>query len=78
MERAGVARVCVIHRNIPNVIAQVTAILSADGKNVENLANKSKKEYAYTMLDVDGKISDVVREKLSAVEGVIRVRVLQN
>ena len=78
MERNGVARVCIIHRNVPNVIAQLTAILSADGLNVETLANKSKKEYAYTMLDVDGKISDVVREKLSSVEAVIRVRVIQN
>ena len=78
MERTGEARICLIHKNIPNILAQITSIVSAEGMNVENLANKSKKDYAYTLLDVDGKISDAVTAKLNAVEGVIRVRVLQH
>ena len=78
MERSGVARICVIHRNIPNTLAQITSIVSAAGMNVENLANKSRKDYAYTMLDVDNKVPDTVVEKIQAVEGVIRIRVMQN
>jgi len=78
MERSGTARICVIHRNIPNTLAQITSIVSAQGMNVENLANKSRKDYAYTMLDVDGKVNDAVLEKLNAIEGVIRIRVMQN
>ena len=78
MERTGEARICIIHKNIPNILAQITSIVSAEGMNVENLANKSKKDYAYTLLDVDGKISDAVTAKLTGVEGVIRVRVLQH
>ena len=78
MERSGAARICVIHRNIPNILAQVTSIVSAAGMNVENLANKSRKDYAYTMLDVDNKVPDTVVEKIQRVEGVIRVRVMQN
>lgn len=78
MERSGDARICVIHRNIPNILAQITSIVSGTGMNVENLANKSRKDYAYTMLDVNGKVSDAMVEKLSAIEGVIRIRVMQN
>ena len=67
-----------IHRNIPNILAQITSIVSGAGMNVENLANKSRKDYAYTMLDINGKVSDAMVEKLSAIEGVIRIRVMQN
>jgi D-3-phosphoglycerate dehydrogenase len=78
MERSGVARICVIHRNVPNTLAQITSIVSDAGMNVENLANKSRKDYAYTMLDVDNKVSDAMVEKLAAIECVIRIRVMQN
>ena len=78
MERSGEARICVIHHNIPNTLAQITSIVSGAGMNVENLANKSRKDYAYTMLDVNGKVADAMVEKLSAIEGVIRIRVMQN
>lgn len=78
MERSGDARICVIHRNIPNILAQITSIVSGVGMNVENLANKSRKDYAYTMLDVNGKVYDAMVEQISAIEGIIRIRVLQN
>lgn len=78
MERSGEARICVIHHNIPNTLAQITSIVSGAGMNVENLANKSRKDYAYTMLDVNGKVADVMVEQLKGIEGVIRVRVMQH
>lgn len=78
MERSGVARICIIHRNVPNILAQITTIVSGAGMNVENLANKSRKDYAYTMLDVDNKVTDEVVKQLSAIDGVIRIRVMQN
>ena len=78
MERSGDARICVIHRNIPNILAQVTSIVSGEGINVENLANKSRKEYAYTILDIDGKVTDAMVEKLRAIDGIIRIRVMQH
>lgn len=78
MERSGVARICIIHRNVPNILAQITTIVSGVGMNVENLANKSRKDYAYTMLDVDNKVTDEVVRQLSAIDGVIRIRVMQN
>ena len=64
MERSGEARICVIHHNIPNTLAQITSIVSGAGMNVENLANKSRKDYAYTMLDVNGKVADAMVEQI--------------
>ena len=74
--RAGGRRICIIHRNEPGVISQVTALTTAAGLNIENMVNKSKKEMAYTMLDVTGVTDGTLREKLAALPAVIRVRVL--
>ncbi len=77
MERAGAARICVIHRNLPNLLASVTSLVSAAGMNVENLGNKSRGEIAYTILDVNGTVDDALLAQLNTVENVIRIRVLQ-
>ena len=76
MERSGVQRLCVIHRNVPAVIAQITTQLSADGVNVENMTNKSKGEYAYTMVDTGSAIGAKVIEDIRKVPGIIRMRVI--
>ena len=76
MERSGVQRLCVIHRNVPAVIAQITTQLSKDGVNVENMTNKSKGEYAYTMVDAGSKVDAKAIEDISRVPGVIRMRVI--
>ncbi len=75
-ERSGIARVCIIHKNVPAMLTNITTILSKDGINVENLTNKSKKDYAYTMVDVNTRITDDIANELRAVDGVLRVRVL--
>ena len=77
-EWSGVSRVCLIHKNIPAMLTQITSILSAEGVNVENLTNKSKRDYAYTMVDLNSRIKDAVSDKLRAIPGVIRVRVLNH
>ncbi len=76
MERSGAQRLCVIHRNVPAVIAQITTQLGADGVNVENMTNKSKGEYAYTMVDAGSKVDESVIEDIRKVPGVIRMRVI--
>lgn len=76
MERSGAQRLCVIHRNVPAVIAQVTTQLGADGVNVENMTNKSKGEYAYTMVDAGSKVDGKIIEDIRKVPGVIRLRVI--
>ena len=77
-ERSGIARICLIHKNIPAMLTQITTVLSKDHINVENLTNKSRKDYAYTMVDVNTRITDTVADELRAIEGVIRVRVLNH
>lgn len=75
MPRAGNMRLGVIHKNIPAMITQITTVISDEKVNIENLTNKSKKEYAYTMVDLGGNLSDTLVERLTAIEGVIRVTV---
>ena len=77
-EWSGVSRLCIIHRNIPGAIANITGLLSRDGVNVENMTNKSKKDYAYTVVDLGSRITDTVANEIRALEGVFRVRVLNH
>lgn len=77
-EWSGIARICLIHKNIPAMLTKITTVLSDDGINVENLTNKSRKDYAYTIVDVNTRITDAVADELRQIEGIIRVRVLNH
>lgn len=74
--RAGGKRICIIHKNEPGMISQITALTTEAGLNIENMVNKSKKDMAYTMLDATGKIDDTLKRKLADIPAVIRVRIL--
>ena len=76
MPRSGKHRVCIIHRNIPNMLTAITGIFAEDNVNIENLLNKSRGNYAYSMLDIDEADTSAVADKIGAIEGVIRVRVI--
>ncbi len=76
MPRSGDNRVCVIHKNIPNMITKITGIIADDNINIENLLNKSRGEIAYTMLDIDGADVEQLYEEINAIDGVIRVRII--
>ncbi len=76
MERSGAQRLCVIHRNIPAMLANITIQLSNDGVNVENMTNKSKGDYAYTIVDAGTPVDDKVIEDIKAIPGIIRLRVI--
>ena len=74
--RVGGRRICIIHKNTPGAISAITGILTAAHLNIENMVNKSKKDIAYTLLDVTGEITDTLAAELSGIEPAIRVRVL--
>ena len=76
MERSGVQRLCIIHRNIPAMLANITAQLSGDGVNVENMTNKSRGDLAYTLVDVGSAVEESVIDDIRAIDGIIRVRVI--
>ena len=70
-------RITILHRNIPNSLGRFTSAIAADNVNIDGLMNKSRGEYAYTMLDFDQHPSQEVVEHLKQVEGVLRVRVIK-
>ena len=73
---SGHKRVCVLHANVPAVISGITTVLSETGANIENMVNKSKGDNAYTLVDVTGTLAGDVADKISAITGVVRVRVI--
>lgn len=75
--KESVSRITVLHRNIPNMLGQFTALLAQENMNISLMANKSRKEYAYTMIDVEAEVADEVQEKIGAIEGVLKVRVIR-
>jgi len=74
--RSGDSRVCVLHKNVPNMLTQISGMISACGINIDSMTNKSKKDYAYTVLDIEGAVDATITEKIMAIPDVIRVRVL--
>ena len=73
LAKTGDALVCILHKNVPALISQITTAVADKGANIENMVNKSKKDWSYTMLDVSG-AADV--EAIKAIDGVVKVRVL--
>ncbi len=76
MARSGEKRICIIHKNVPTMITKITQVLAAKGVNIENMLNTSKKQYAYTLLDVTGDITDDIANEIAALDDIIRVRVI--
>ena len=74
--REGAARICIHHKNVANMIAQLTAAVSSFGLNIENMTDKSKGDYAYCLIDVNVAPAAELKEKLAAIDGVVRVRVI--
>lgn len=72
-----VGRVAVFHKNEPNMIASFTRVFGDNGINISDMSNKSKKDVAVSMFDVETKITDEIKEQLAAVDGVFRVRVVK-
>lgn len=77
MERSGDIRITCFHHNVPNMLAQISQTISAAGLNIENMINKSKKDYAYTIVDVDKADIDGVVEKLNAIDAILKVNVYE-
>ncbi len=68
-------RICIIHRNVPNMLAKLTSIIGNNSINIENLVNKAKGDLAYTMIDTN---SNVDEKALNEVGNIIRVRIIEN
>ena len=71
------SRITILHKNIPNTLSKFTMVLSTEDINISDLVNRSRGEYAYTMLDLDHVPSQRAVEMLKKVDGVLRVRVIR-
>ena len=74
--RTGRSRITIIHKNVPNVISKITTTVAEENINIDNMVNKSRGEYAYTMLDTDADVSEEAIAAISALDEAIRVRVI--
>jgi D-3-phosphoglycerate dehydrogenase len=65
-----------MNANVPAVMTGITRVLSEQGVNIENLTNKSRGNVAYTLVDITGKLDDQTEQMIEAIDGIIRVRVI--
>ena len=72
-----VCRISVLHKNVPNMIGQITGALASGGINISDMTNKSRGDYACTLLDVDAPVTKEVEEKLQTLDGVLKVRIVK-
>ena len=75
--RGECTRITIMHRNVPNMIGQFSAILAEDGVNIANMTNKSRNAYAYTIIDVENDITDEIVDDLKKINDVLRVRIIK-
>lgn len=71
----GATRITVLHKNIPNMLSSITTVVSQKGLNIENMMNKSRGDYACTILDVLN-VDEAIADELKAIDGMIKVRVI--
>lgn len=69
-------RVAIVNSNVPNMVGQISTCLAAAGLNIADLLNKSRGEYAYTLIDTDGAVSDDLIQRIRAIDGVLSARVV--
>ncbi len=70
-------RIAILHRNIPKMITQFTAVLAGEGINIDSMLNKSRGDYAYTLFDIEAASSDNMKSQLEAIDGVLKVRIIK-
>ena len=70
-------RVAIYHKNVKNMLGQFTSIMAEGDVNIQNMTNKSKGDFAYSLFDIEKPLTDDVINKINSVEGVIKVRVIK-
>lgn len=77
MPKASAVRICVFHKNVPAILSKVSSVISSQNINIANMINKSKGDFAYTMIDCDDNITDETITLLKNIDGIIRIRVIK-
>ena len=74
MPRDSKERLAITHRNIPNMVRQITKVIAEEEANILDMINKSRGDFAYTLIDLENEISDTAIENIKRVEGILTVR----
>ena len=77
MERHGGSRIVITNKNIPKMVGQISNILADESVNIDNMLNRNRDDIAYNIIDIDGNVSESIIKKISAIEGVISVRLIK-
>ncbi|MDP4104908.1 MAG: phosphoglycerate dehydrogenase [Bacillota bacterium] len=81
LEYAGKTRVAAFHKNVPNMVGQITSAISNYNLNIADMVNRSRGEYAYTMIDIEdqvnGEVIPAIEEKISQISGIVNVRIIK-
>lgn len=73
----GAGRVTICHKNIPGMLGAFTTVMGNAGVNISDMTNKGKGDYAYTMMDLESEATEEMVKALEAVDGVLKVRIIQ-
>ena len=73
----GVGRVAVLHKNIKGMISKYTAVMESNNINISDMTNKSRGDYAYSLMDIDSPVTEAAVNQLKEIEGVLKVRVVK-
>lgn len=81
LEYAGKTRVAAFHKNVPNMVGQITSAISNYNLNIADMVNRSRGEYAYTMIDIEdqvnGEVIPAIEEKIGQISGIVNVRIIK-
>ncbi len=77
LQKTNACRICVLHKNVPNVVNSLTSLISEHKLNIEHMQNASKRDYAYTVVDIEADVDDSLVGAISALDNIIRVRVIK-
>ncbi|MGB3257803.1 MAG: phosphoglycerate dehydrogenase [Ornithinimicrobium sp.] len=72
----GATRLAIFNQNVPNMVGQISAVLADAELNIADLINKSRGEFAYTLIDVEGDVDEAVVDKITSIKGILRVRLI--
>ncbi len=76
-ERESKVRLCIINKNVPNILARISKLFADHDLNIENMVNRAKGEYAYTLIDTNSEVREDIVERINAVEEIISLRVIK-
>ena len=77
LPHSGDYRLCVLHKNTPGIVAQLATVVADEKLNIENMVNKSKGDYAYTIIEIKGALPQSSVDKVATLENIIRIRVIE-